>query len=181
MKNWLQPRGTGSRKVLGFTLVEMTAAISLSMMAAGTGLAILNQHIVFLRTMQSFEFLRTEAPQINSLVGQAVSRATSYRVHATAVDAFAGIRAVNADGRALRLIFRNPGGSVEQSVLAFESVSGAMQLNFYHHDGVSWSSRPDWSVTRAARDVTFSDTSGILLMTIQGPSAEEIIYAATTE
>lgn len=164
----------------GFTLIELSISIAISLMIAGAGLALLNQHIVFVRIMQSFEFLRTEAPQINSLVNQSTSRASSYRIYLNKQDALAGTHSVNNDGKALRLIYRNPDGSPVQSVFAFETVNGENQLNFYHNDGTGWST-PDWSVTRRARDIVFADDSGILLMTIAGPASEEVTYAATTE
>ena len=169
------------RSTAAFTLMEMTVAIALSLMVAGAGLALLNQNVVFLRMMQSFEFLRTEAPQINSLINQRVMRASSYRIYRNKQDALVGERAVNKDGKALRLLFRNPDGTGVQSVFAFETVNGQSQLNFYHNEGSGWTPTPDWSVTRSASDIVFADDSGILLMTINGPASEEITYAATTE
>lgn len=170
----------GPRRSRGFSLIELSIAIAISLMVAGSGLALLNQHIAFARIMHSFEFLRTEAPQINSLVNQSTSRASSYRIFRNKQDALNGVRSVNTEGKAIRLIYRNPDSSVVNSVFAFEPVNGVNQLNFYHNEGSGWST-PDWSVTRTASDIVFADDSGILLMTIKGPASEEVTYAATTE
>ncbi|MFT5469141.1 MAG: hypothetical protein ACI8UO_004256 [Verrucomicrobiales bacterium] len=165
----------------GFTLIEMTAAIMLAILAAGAGLALLNQNVVFLRMMQSFEFLRTEAPHINSILNQSAMRASSYRIYGSKQDAFSGIRAVNTGGNALRLVYRNPSGAIEESLFAFETLNGQAQLNFYYNDGTGWTPTPTWSVTRSASAVEFRDDSGILFMTLRGPAEEEITYATTTE
>ena len=175
-----KPR-TSFRSRSAFTLIEMTVAIAIAMMAAGAGLALLNQNVVFLRLMNSFEFLRTEAPHVSSIVNRSTMRAASYRIYESKEDALAGTNAVNTGGRALRLIFRNPSGAVEQSVFAFETVSGRPQLNFYYNDGTGWTATPDWSVTRMASDIEFADSTGLLLMTLHGPAEEEITYATTTE
>lgn len=153
----------------------------MSLMVAGAVMALLGQHLTFLRIMHSFDFLRTEAPQINSLVYRATMKASSYRIHLNKADALARTSAVNREGHALRLIYRNPDDSIVESVLAFESVNGKQCLNFYHNDGGGWTDSPDWSLTQKAQGVTFNDESGILLMTLQGPAQEEIVYAATAE
>ena len=103
-------------------MLEMTVAVSVTMLVATGSLMLLGYHTSFMTIVSDFRFLREEAPQINSLVTQLVSKAVSYRIHSSPVDAFAGTNAVNAGGRAVRLVFRNPSGQLDQSVIAFETI-----------------------------------------------------------
>ncbi|MCB1234519.1 MAG: hypothetical protein KDM91_05565 [Verrucomicrobiae bacterium] len=161
-------------------MLEMTVAVSVTMLVATGSLMLLGYHTSFMTIVSDFRFLREEAPQINSLVTQLVSKAVSYRIHSSPVDAFAGTNAVNAGGRAVRLVFRNPSGQLDQSVIAFETIDGEPQLNLYRYSG-SWAADPDWTISGRVADVEFSDDTGILLMRLTGPADEVVTYSGTTQ
>ena len=158
--------------------MEVTLAVAVCMLVASGALMLLSQQNAFQRVVNEFSFLREEAPQINSLVAQLVSRSVSYRIYGDAGNAFAGVGAVNTGGKAVRLVFRNPDGLPEESVLAFEVVGGEGRFGYYHQNG-SWPAQPDWVVSNQVADVDFSDDSGVLLMRLTGPSQEEITFAGT--
>jgi type II secretory pathway pseudopilin PulG len=164
----------------GYTLVELTLAIGLSLGVSGAIVGVLTQHSNFMRILSQFDFLRDDAPQINSVMSRLTGQAVSYRLYATKADAFANTDAVNTGGTALRLIFRNPSGLIDQTVVVFENISGRDQLNLYQFNG-SWPAQKDWTITSKATVVTFADTTGILEMTLTGPQAEQITYSATSE
>ena len=166
----------------GFTMIELTLAVSVSMLVATGCLMLLGLHTNYMREVNSFQFLRDEAPQVNSLVTQLVSKSDSYRIYGSAAEAFGGLSAVNTNGQAVRLIYRNPSGLIDQSVIALEpGTASAFELNYYRYQGGSWPAQPDWTITSQVASATFSDDGGVLLMALTGPSGEEITYAGTLQ
>ena len=164
----------------GYTLVELTLAVGLALGVSGAVVGVLTQHSTFMRILSQFDFLRDDAPQINNVMSRLTGQAVSYRIYADKADAFANTSAVNTGGTALRLIFRNPNGVIDQTVIAFENVGGEDRLNLYQHNG-SWPAQATWTITSKASNVTFADSTGILEMTLTGPQAEQITYSATSE
>lgn len=171
----------GSRRQAGFSLIEVTFAMTQTLALAATVVLMLGQHVSFLRIVNRFAFLRDEAPAINVLLGKIIRQTDSYRIYPSKSEAIAGTGAVTAGGSAVRLRFRNPDGSFEQAMIAFEAAEGRKGLNFYLLDGTDWSSVPDWTISSSPQAVTFANDSGILLVTVTGGNAEEITYAGGTE
>jgi len=162
-------------------MVELALAVTVGMLVAGGVLMMLNTHTSFMQAMSSFRFLRDEAPQVNSLVTQLVSKSSSYRIHSTPADAFSGASAVNVGGEAVRLIYQNPSGLIDQSVIAFETVNGTPQLSYYRFQNGAWPAQADWTITSQVASASFSDDGGVLLMSLTGPENEQITYAGTTQ
>jgi type II secretory pathway pseudopilin PulG len=175
----LKIAGVASKRRRGYTLVELTLAIGLSLGVSGAIVGVLTQHSNFMRILSEFDFLRDDAPQINSVMSRLSGQAVSYRLYASKSDAFDNINAVNTGGTALRLIFRNPNGVIDQTVVAFEAINDG-ELNLYQFNG-GWPADKTWTITSKATGVTFADTSGILEMTLTGPRSEQITYSATSE
>ena len=140
-------RTNQSRKsVLGMTLMEVTLALALAMSVAAATVLMAGQQVALMRLLSDFAFLRDEAPSINTLLGRIIQKSDSYRVFPDRGSVFAGSGAVNTGGTALWLRFRNPDGTFQQSALVFETISGESGLNYYNHDGTTWSPTPDWTV-----------------------------------
>ena len=173
-----KPRQRRSRA--GFSLLEITIALALALGVAGIGLAMLTQHTAFMSMVAKFSFLREDAPQINSLVSRIFGQAVTYRIYANKSDAFNNANATTTGGSAVRLVFRNPNGQLDQSALVFETINGEQQLNFYNFDG-GWPSNPNWTVASHLADVSFANDTGVLLMSLTGPNAEEITYVGSPE
>lgn len=169
------------RRTAGFTLMEMTLALTLTMGVAATTVLMAGQHVSFLRLVGEFSFLRDEAPAVNLLLSRIIQQSEAYRIYPDKGSAFNGDGAVNAGGRALWLRFRNPDGATEQAVIAFEVADGETGLNFYNWDGASWSAAPAWTISSQPTGVTFSNDTGILLITVRGPNLEEITYVGNSE
>ncbi len=167
-------------KQKAFSLVEMTLALILAMILASASLVLLSDHVNLLRIINSFDFLRDDAPTINMLMVKMLNRADSYRVYASKATAFSESSAITTGGRCVRLIYRNPDGSSSERIIAFEVVNGEGQLNFYSK-GAIWSNDPDWTISSKVSDVTFSNDTGILLVKITGPNQEEITYVGGGE
>jgi len=172
-----------SKRSAGFTLIEITLAISLAMGVAGALIALLSQQVSFSRLLADYRFLRDEAPQVSSLVANLLNKADSYRIYPSLAAAQAMEGAVRSEGRALRLRFRNPDGGLSHAIIAFETIDGANQLNYHYWNGTGtgWPAVPAWTISRQPTLVEFDNTGGVLLITIRGPRNEEVTYAGTPE
>lgn len=155
----------------GFTLVELTTGLMMAMAVAGALISLVSHQVTLTRLMNAQSFLRDEAPQINLLLSQIFESSTSYRIYPSRPDAIGGTGAVNTGGTAVRLSFIQPDGAVQQSVICFEKVDGADQLNFYNLNGGS-----SWTISEQPTAVTFANDTGVLLVTMNGPNQEEITY-----
>lgn len=171
------------KKTAGFTLLEMTLALGLSLGIAATVVGLLQQQISFTRILSNFQFLREEAPQINTLLSTIMSEADSYRIYASRANAAAGTGAIQTGGRALRLRLRNPDGTTNHAIIAFEFVNGRNLLNFYYRPAgqASWPSTANWTISSRPTLVDFSNNTGILLIAMTGPNGEQITYAGNPE
>lgn len=168
----------------GFTLIELTLAITLSLGAAGAIIALLSQQVSFNRMLADYRFIRDEAPQVSSLIGNLLNKADSYRIYPGLDEAKSMDGAVRSEGRALRLRFRSPDGGLTHAIIAFETAAdGGAQLNYYYWDGIGagWPAAPAWTISRRPTLVEFDNTSGVLLITMRGPSDEEITYAGSPD
>ncbi|MCB1234512.1 MAG: hypothetical protein KDM91_05530 [Verrucomicrobiae bacterium] len=161
--------------------MEMTLALVLALGIASTSVVMMRQHITFIRFVSEFDFLRDEAPLINMLLARLLPRATSYRIYPSTESAIAESGAINSGGSAVLLRNRNPDGTFQLSVVAFETIDGETGLNLYNHDGNDWPDEPDWTISSKPTSVTFSNDTGVLLVTVVGPSGEEITYVGGAE
>src|SRR5690606_4909292 len=148
-----------SSRSRGFTLVEMSLALSLTLGIAATIVVLLQQQVSFVGMISRFQFLREEAPQINTLLATLLNKADSYRIYSNREQAVSGSGAVNRDGRALRLRFRNPDGSQSHAIVAFEEQEGRNRLNFYFRkeNQASWPNAPSWTISALPSAVDFSN------------------------
>ena len=74
----ISPRQRRSR---GFTLLEMTFAIGMSLGIAAMLVGLMQQQVSFTRLLTQFRFLREEAPNINTLMTTMLNKADSYRIY----------------------------------------------------------------------------------------------------
>lgn len=176
-------KATRGIKKAGYTLIEMTLALALSMGIASAIVALLQQQVSFTRVLSNFQFLRDEAPQVNTLLANLINKADSYRLYTNRTNAMASTGAVNSNGRALRLRFRNPDGTSSNAIISFEELSGKKQLNFYYRgpSDAGWPSSPSWTITSRPALVDFSNNTGILLIAMTGPNGEEITFAGNPD
>jgi len=172
-----------ARSRSGFTILEMTLALSLAMGVAAALIGLLSQQVSFNRILADYRFLRDEAPQVSSLLTNLINKADSYRIYPSLAAAQAMEGAVRSGGRAMRLRFRNPDGSLSHAIVAFETVADAGQLNYYYWDGTGsgWPSSPAWTISRQPTLVEFDNTSGVLLITMRGRRNEEVTYAGNPD
>jgi len=172
-----------SRKSGGFTLIEMTVALTMTLGIAGMLMGILQQQVSFTRMLAQFHFLREEAPNINTLMTNVINKADSYRIYASTANAKAATNAVLTKGKSLRLRLRNPDGTTSNAIISHELQGGVNRLNYYHlpEGETTWPASPSWTISSRPSLVHFANSSGILLITMNGPTGEEITYAGNPQ
>jgi hypothetical protein len=171
----MQRAGTATGR--GFTLIEMTLALTLGMAIAAMAMALFNQQLAFLRIYRAQDFLTEEAPVINLHVSKLVGKAERFRLHASVADALAGRNPRNAASPVLVLNFRQPDASVRTAVLAFEDLGSGPLLNYYVVPVSGVMNTPQWYISRQPANIVFTVETGILRMTLTGPNGESITYS----
>jgi prepilin-type N-terminal cleavage/methylation domain-containing protein len=164
----------GKRRKAGFTLLEMSTAMSLMVVLGVALVTLVSQHTQFLKLFRQQAFLATEAPQIGNLLGRILNEADHYFVYATKDDALSGGMPILTSGHALRLFFKTPTQETEERLIVVESTGSGAALKFYGWlaDGTATS----WTITSKIHDAEFLSTEGILNMTLEGPNGEEVTY-----
>lgn len=178
------PSLTTTRSALrrGFTLIELSIAMTLAIAIGGIMMTLVQQQISFHRIMRSQNFLVQEAPQINNSITHILARADAYRIHLDLTDAISDTGAVTADGKALVVGFQNPDDSQSFGVIAFETISGDPVLGYYNLDPASpfpGAGNPTWVISRQVQDATFFVENGVFRAQLTGPAGETITYSGT--
>ncbi|MDF2375886.1 MAG: hypothetical protein P1U81_06565 [Verrucomicrobiales bacterium] len=167
--------------ILAFTLIEMAMAISISLGLAVGLLALIGQQIEFSRRIADFQFLRDEAPQINTLFAAIISRADSYRIHTDLTSAIAGEPSPDSSGSALQLRFFQPDGSIRRAILG-PGPNGERGIHYYLESPLGGvPSEPSWTISHVPTTVRFSNLSGILSITLQDEAGSEITYSGNPD
>ena len=168
-----------SRKAMagGFTLLELSLAITFGLVIAAMVMALFNQQLAFLRIYRVQDFLTEEAPIINLHVSKLVGKAERFRLHTSVADALSGSNPQTASSPVVVLNFRQPDNSVRAAILAFENRGSGSMLYYYVVPTSGVLGAPQWYITKQPRNVAFTVETGILRMTLTGPNGELITYS----
>ncbi|MES2996141.1 MAG: prepilin-type N-terminal cleavage/methylation domain-containing protein [Verrucomicrobiota bacterium] len=165
----------------GFTLVELSIAISLGLIVSSLVLALFNQQLAFLRIYQQQNFLAEEAPLINTHVSRLISGADRFRLHATVDDALNGVNARITESPVMVLNFRQPNGAMRASLLSFEDRGSGNALYYYIVPLAGEIGEPEWFITRRAQNIHFLVEEGVVRMEVTGPADERITYSVSMQ
>jgi hypothetical protein len=165
----------------GYTLVELSLAMTTGLVVATLLLALVNQQIAFLRIFNAQNFLTTEAPVINNYLARVIGSAEGYRLYESVADLVAGEDPVLADAPVIMLRFKEPDGSFRASVLSFENPGTGQGLYYRMVTRAGVLGAPDWALTKRPANVNFAVVQGILRVRITGPNGEEIVYSGTQQ
>lgn len=166
----------------GFTLIELSVAMTLALSIGAVMVTLLQQQISFHRIMRAQNFLVEEAPQINYTITKILAHSDAYRIHLDLSDAISDAGAVTADGKVMVVGFLNPDGTQDFGVIAFESISGEPVLGYYNltaGGAFAGSGHPDWIISRQVQDVDFYVQNGVFRLELIGPAGESITYSGT--
>ena len=165
----------------GYTLLELSIAMSVGMTMAVLLLAMVNQQIAFLRIFKVQSFLTTEAPQLNNYMVKLIGSADSYALYKTVDDLVAGNTQVMADAPVIMLRFKEPNGTFRAAVLSFENPGKGQGLYYRMVNSSGVLGTPDWSLSKTPANVRFSIEQGILRIRVTGPNGEELIYSGAQQ
>ena len=169
------------RKRFGFTLIELTIAILIGVATGGMILALFNQQLSFLKIFRAQNFLTEEAPIVSMYVSRLIGKADRFRLHATVSDALAGTNPRLTASPVVVLNYKQPDGSMRATILSYETRNGVEALYYYVVPVSGVLENPEWTVTRATNDISFSVVTGVLRMTLTGPNGEIITYSGTMQ
>jgi hypothetical protein len=165
----------------GYTLLELSVAMSTGIAIAVLVLMLVNQQIAFLRIFKAQKFLTTEAPLLNNHLVKIIGGAESYRLYRTVGDLVDGSAAVLDNASVLMLRFKEPDGTYRASVLAFEDPGSGPGLYYRMVNTAGVLGTPDWSLTKKPTNIVFSIEQGILRIRVTGPAGEEIVYSGSMQ
>ena len=166
----------------GYTLVELTLAMSVGMMGAAISLMLFNQQMNFLRIFRAQDFLVREAPLISNYVVRVIGSAEGYQLFTDIGSLQAGDSAVLEDAQVLVLRFMESDGTEKASILSFEDhpeMGEGLYYRLVPPSGVVGD--PDWAITKEPLGVKFAVEQGVLRMTLSGPNGEELVYSGTQQ
>jgi hypothetical protein len=171
-----------ARKVRrGFTILELTVAIMVGMTVGATILAMLNQQVAFLKIFRAQSFLNEEAPIISNNVSKLLLTAERFRLHASVADALAGTNPRLTDSPVCVLNFRQPDGTVRAGILSYENRGQGNALYYYVVPVSGVLGEPEWAITKAPTNVSFSVESGIIRTRLTGPAGEELSFSGAMQ
>lgn len=165
-------------KRTGFTLIEVSTAMSLMVILSGVLVMMLQQHLSFMSMTAKQSFLVQQAPQIGNILGRIFQQADHYFVYGSRDAALEGADPIIQNGRAVCLFFKTAIQTTQERMIAAELTDdGRTSLRFYapQPDGTETS----WTICRNLQGASFSADEGILKVTLIGPNGEEITYCGS--
>jgi hypothetical protein len=171
-----------TRRQSGFTLVELTLVMGISVMVAGALIGMFQAHIQMLAQASKFSFLAQDAPFIGLLLTRTIGNAEDYRIYASGAAARSDGTRVPT-GAAVRLWMRQPNSTFRQAVLSFETINNHPGIYFFLTDTGVFSATPNWELAGAQlTNATFDANSiiypGVLLVTLYGSNNDWYQFAA---
>lgn len=174
-------RSPRKSKLRGFTLIELSIAMTMGMVVAGMVLLLFNNQLAFLRIYRTQNFLTEEAPLISTYVSKLMGKADRFRMHDSLGDALANTNVRISASPVVVLNFRQPDGTMRASVLAFQDLGAGPALYYYVVPSTGVLGTPQWVITNKAANIVFAMESGVLRMTLTGPAGEQITYSGTMQ
>ncbi len=105
-----------SRRQSGFTLIELTLVMGVSVMVAGALIGMFQAHVQMLNQALKNNFLAQDAPFIGLLLTRTIGNAEDYRIYATGAAARSSSGTPALVGQAVRLWMRQPNSTFRQAV-----------------------------------------------------------------
>jgi prepilin-type N-terminal cleavage/methylation domain-containing protein len=165
----------------GFTLIELSVSLGIGVMTSAMVVALFNQQLEFLKIYKTQTFLTNEAPIISMYLSRLIGKADRFRLHASLADALAGINPRLTASPVAVLNFSQPDGTTRATILSFEDRGSGLALYYYVVPTNGMLGTPQWFVTKAASDVSFSVQQGVLRVALTGRGGELVTYSGTMQ
>jgi hypothetical protein len=165
-----------TRRQRGFSLIELTLVMGMSVMVAGALIGMFRAHIQMLTQAAKYKFLAQDAPFIGLLLTRTIGNAEDYRIYATGTAARSSNGTPVLTGLAVKLWMRQPNSTFRLAVVSFETINTHPAIYFFLTDTGVFSSTPNWELAGLAPgpaattvpSATFDATSGVLLARLNG-------------
>jgi hypothetical protein len=178
-----------TRQQNGFTLIELTLVMGISIMVAGALIGMFQAHIQMLTQAAKYTFLAQDAPFIGLLLTRTVGNAEDYRIYATGTAARSSTGTPALSGLAVRLWMRQPNSTFRQAVVSYEPTNSPPGIYFYLANSTTgvFSATPNWELAGAQLAVPGqlsvpqlfnTSPSGLLLVTLTGTNYGQYIFSA---
>jgi hypothetical protein len=175
----------------GFSLVELTLVLGVSMMIASALVGMFNLHLQMMKQTTQYRFMAEDAPFIGLLLTRTIGNAEDYRIYASRTAAQSQTETPILSGPAVKLWMAQPGGTFRQAILSFEIISGHQGIYFFLADpntGI-FPATPNWELAgsqltaatfnaNANSNPTTGILPGVLLITLNGSNNDQYMFAA---
>ena len=164
----------------GFSLIELTLVVSLSVVLASAVLGMFNSNLQMMNQAVKYQFLAKDAPFIGLLLTRTIGNAEDYRIFATRNNALNDTSAV-LTGPAVRLWMRQPNSTFRQAILSFEPINNHQGIYFFLADDLTgaFPATPSWELAGGQlTGATFDASTGVLLATLNGSYGDQYTFAA---
>jgi hypothetical protein len=168
------------RRQGGFTLIELTLVMGISVMVAGALIGMFQAHVQMLNQAVKYKFLAEDAPVIGLLLTRTIGNAEDYRIYASGTAARSSTGTPVLTGQAVRLSMRQPNSTFRQAVVSFETINSHLGLYFFLADSTgTFSATPSWELAGGQLTAaTFDAATGVLLATLTGTYYDQYTFAA---
>jgi prepilin-type N-terminal cleavage/methylation domain-containing protein len=171
---------TTGRRQRGFSLIELTLVVGLSVVLASAVLGMFNACLQMTNQAVQYQFLAKDAPFVGLLLTKTIANAEDYRIYANRNSAVSGTGAV-LTGPAVRLWMAQPNGGYRQAIVSFEQINGQNGIYFFLANDATgvFPGTPSWKIAGGQlTGATFDASSGILLATLNGSYGDQYTFAA---
>jgi hypothetical protein len=165
----------------GFTLIELTLVMGISVMVASALIGIFQAHIQMLNQALKYKFLAQDAPFIGLLLTRTLGNAEDYRIYASGTIARASGGTAVLTGPAVKLWMRQPNSTFRQVVVSYETINSHAGIYVFLTDLSTggFSTTPNWELAGGQlTGATFDATTGVLLATLNGSYNDQYIFSA---
>jgi len=174
----------------GFSLIELSLVLGLSVMIASGLVGMFNAHLQMMKQAAQYQFLAEDAPFIGLLLTRTIGNAEDYRIYASRTAAESPTGTPVLSGPAVKLWMAQPGGTFRQAILSFETINGHRGIYFFLADPTTgFPPTPNWElagsqVTAAAFNANANSNPttgilpGVLLIALTGSNNDQYMFAA---
>ncbi len=175
------------RRQSGFTLIELTLVMAISVLVASALIGMFQAHIQMLTQAFKYNFLAEDAPFIGLLLTRTIGNAEDYRIYASGSAARSSNGTPVLTGPAVKLWMRQPNSTFRQAVVSFETINGHSGVYVFLTDlsTGAFSAAPNWELAGSqltnaifAFDPTTGAHPGVLLVTLTGTYDDQYIFSA---
>jgi hypothetical protein len=167
----------------GFSLIELSLVVSLSVLVGSAVVGVFNLHLQMMNQAIRYQFLAKDAPFIGLLLTRTIGNAEDYRIYTSRTAATGTTSTPVLAGPAVRLWMAQPNGTFRQAIVSFETIGGRQAIYFFLADPTTgtFPAIPSWELAGGQlTNATFSfdPNTGVLLATLNGSYGDQYTFAA---